>query len=37
MIAIGARGHGLIARMLVGSVASKILRGSAIAVLTLPE
>jgi nucleotide-binding universal stress UspA family protein len=37
MIAIGARGHGRTARMLVGSVASKILRGSAIAVLTLPE
>lgn len=37
LIAIGTRGQGLVARMLVGSVATKVLRGSAIAVLTLPS
>lgn len=36
LIAIGTRGQGFIARMLVGSVATKILRGSSVAVLTLP-
>lgn len=37
MIAIGTRGQGFVARMLVGSVATKILRGAPIAVLTLPQ
>jgi nucleotide-binding universal stress UspA family protein len=37
MIAVGTRGQGLIARMLIGSVATKIIRGSPIAVLTLPS
>lgn len=37
LIAIGTRGQGFIARMLVGSVATKVLRGSSIAVLTLPD
>jgi nucleotide-binding universal stress UspA family protein len=36
MIAIGTRGLGFMARMLVGSVATKVIRGSSIAVLTLP-
>lgn len=37
MIAVGTRGQGFVARMLVGSVATKVIRGSTIAVLTLPE
>jgi nucleotide-binding universal stress UspA family protein len=37
MIAVGTRGQGFVARMLVGSVATKIIRASPIAVLTLPE
>jgi nucleotide-binding universal stress UspA family protein len=37
MIAVGTSGQGFVARMLVGSVASKIIRGSPIAVLTLPS
>lgn len=36
MIAVGTRGQGFVARMLVGSVATKVIRGSSIAVLTLP-
>jgi len=36
MIAVGTRGQGFVARMLVGSVATKVIRGSPIAVLTLP-
>jgi len=36
MIAIGTRGQGFVARMLVGSVATKIIRASPIAVLTQP-
>ena len=37
MIAIGTRGQGLVARMLAGSVATKVIRGSSVAVLTLPQ
>ena len=36
MIAIGTRGQGFVERMLVGSVATKIIRGSSTAVLILP-
>ena len=36
MIAIGTRGQGFVACMLVGSVATKIIRGSSSAVVTLP-
>jgi nucleotide-binding universal stress UspA family protein len=37
MIAIGTRGLGFVARMFVGSVATKIIRASPIAVLTVPS
>jgi nucleotide-binding universal stress UspA family protein len=37
MIAIGTRGQGFVSRMLVGSVATKVIRGSSVAVLTLPR
>ena len=37
MIAIGTRGEGIVSRMLVGSVATKVIRGSSVAVLTLPQ
>lgn len=37
LIAIGTRGQGFVARLLVGSVATRVLRGSSTAVLTLPE
>lgn len=36
LIATGSHGHGFIARMLVGSVATKILRGSTCSVLVVP-
>ena len=36
LIATGSRGRGLVARMLVGSVATQILRGAACSVLTVP-
>ncbi len=37
MIAIGTRGQGFVSRMLVGSVATKVIRGSSVSVLTLPQ
>jgi nucleotide-binding universal stress UspA family protein len=37
LIAVGTRGQGFVARMLAGSVATKIIRASPIAVLTLPQ
>ena len=37
MIAIETRGQGFVARMLTGGVATKIIRGSSVAVLTLPQ
>jgi nucleotide-binding universal stress UspA family protein len=36
LIAIGTRGQGLLARLVVGSVATKVIRGSPVAVLTVP-
>ena len=37
LIATGSHGHGFVARMLIGSVATKIVRASAFAVLTVPH
>lgn len=37
LIATGSHGHGFITRMLIGSVATKIVRASAFAVLTVPH
>lgn len=37
LIAIGTRGLGLVSRLLLGSVATKVIRASTIAVLTVPE
>jgi hypothetical protein len=37
LIATGSHGHGFVARMLIGSVATKIVRASSFAVLTVPH
>jgi nucleotide-binding universal stress UspA family protein len=37
LIATGSHGHGFVARMLIGSVATKIVRASTFAVLTVPH
>jgi len=36
LIAVGTRGQGFLARLLLGGVATKIIRASPIAVLTIP-
>lgn len=37
LIVTGSHGHGFVARMIIGSVATKIIRSSAVAVLTVPH